>query len=478
MDSATGPHVRRLDDWDDDRLASLAATHGTPLYVLDLDRIRENYRRLASAFPETTCCYAVKANALGRVLETILDLGGHLECAAAGEVYRAFEAGATGDRVHYTAVNPPAEDLDYVVDRWEEAPDLTVVAGAEDTIDRLAARGYDGRLALRVNPGVGAGHHADVRTGGDVTFGIPANALVETAETAVDRGFDLVGIHGHVGSGFLDDDLEAHRRFLSSVVELAGAVVDAVGPLEFVDVGGGFGVPYRWTEVPLDVAAVAGAIRDVTSELNARVMIEPGRYLVADAGVLLTRTNTIKETPSSRIVGVDAGMTTLARPAIYDAYHEIRPIGAAERDDRTGSDEPVDDGSAGKERLPQTIAGPICEGTDVFCSDRQLPRIDRGDLLAVGNAGAYGYEMASVYNSRPRPATVTLSAGDASVARRRERFADLVRLERSDSADEGSGDQVDEEPLDSTTYEEPGDSAINERPGEPTIDEVDRGGTG
>ena len=474
MGSATGPRVRRLDDWDDDRLASLAATHGTPLYVLDLDRIRENYRRLATAFPETTCCYAVKANALGRVLETILDLGGHLECAAAGEVYRAFDAGATGDHVQYTAVNPPAEDLDYVVDRWETNPDLTVVAGAGDTIERLADRGFDGRLALRVNPGVGAGHHAAVRTGGDATFGIPADTLVETAQDAVDRGFDLVGVHGHVGSGFLDDDLEAHRRFLSRVVELAGVVADEVGPLEFVDVGGGFGVPYRPAEDPLDLATVAGVIQDVLGELDARIVIEPGRYLVADAGVLLTRANTIKKTPSGRIVGVDAGMTTLARPALYDAHHEIRPIGDPANHGLTATDVAGD--GPDHERVPQTIAGPVCEGTDVFCTDRRLPRIERGDLLAIGNAGAYGYEMASVYNSQPRPATVTLSAGGSSVARRRERFGDLVRLERFDPADEDSGEPAIDEGPGESADEAPNDSTTNEGPGEPITDEVDREG--
>ena len=469
MDSTTGPNVRRLEDWDDDRLTSLATTYGTPLYVLDLDRIRENYRRLASALPDVEICYAVKANALGDVLETILDLGGQLECAAAGEVYRAFEAGATGDRVHYTAVNPPAEDLDFVVDRWETESDLTVVAGARDTIDRLADRGYDGRLALRVNPGVGAGHHEDVRTGGDATFGIPADALVETAEIAVDRGFDLVGVHGHVGSGFLDEDLDTHRQFLSRLTTLAGAVEASVGALEFVDVGGGFGVPYRPTESPLDLRAVADVIRDVTSELDARIVIEPGRYLVADTGVLLTRANTIKETPSGRVVGVDAGMTTLARPALYDAYHEIRPIGSANHGPLSSDaahDRPE------RERVPQTIAGPVCEGTDVFCTDRRLARIDRGDLLAVGNAGAYGYEMASVYNSQPRPATVVLSGGDASVARRRERFADLVRLERSESGGEGSVEPVvkdgsDESPAcdgsaESTAWDGPVDSATDE----------------
>lgn len=413
-----GPPVRRLADWDAGELRTLAGEYDTPLYVLDLDRVRENYRRLAAAFPDAELLYAAKANALGDVLGTLLAAGAGIECASAGELERALAAGASGSRVHYTAVNPPARDLEYAVDAAADHPRLTVVAGATDTIDRLEERGYDGRLALRVNPGVGAGHHEKVRVGADATFGVPYDRAVEVLADAASRGFDVVGLHAHVGSGVSGAELEAHREFVSRMGELARAVERELGGLEFVDVGGGFGVPYREDGEPLDLAAVAEATRDALGAVEGRLAVEPGRYLVADAGVLLTRVNTVKETPETTVVGVDAGMTTLARPAMYDAFHAIRSL------------EPD---ASGRGLRPETVTGPICEGSDVLCRDRPLPASERGDLLAVGNAGAYGYEMASVYNSRPRPASVVLEGGRSRLARRRETVADVVRPERTAS---------------------------------------------
>ncbi|MFP9059687.1 diaminopimelate decarboxylase [Natrialbaceae archaeon A-chndr2] len=437
VSDASNSQIRRLADWDASRLRDLADDHGTPLYVLDRERVRQNYARLEAAFPDAEVLYAAKANALGDVLETVLEAGGGIECASAGELRRALAAGATGDQVHYTAVNPPAADLDIAVEAAAEQPRMTITAGAEDTIDRLAERGYDGRLCLRVNPGIGAGHHEKVRTGADAKFGVPAERAVETVLEAAERGFDVVGIHAHVGSGVSSDDLEAHREFVSRMGDLARRVNEALESaetdtsvaespvskgLEFVDVGGGFGVPYRETDEPLDLEAVATATRDALGPLDARLTIEPGRYLVADAGVLLTRVNTVKPAPETTVVGVDAGMTTLLRPAMYGSYHPICNL-ASDVDDRS--------------TLEQTVTGPICESADVFCTDRRLPESARGDLLAIGNAGAYGYEMASTYNSRPRPASVVFEAdGSSRIARRRETLDDVVRLERSDDEDE------------------------------------------
>ncbi len=432
-----GPRVRRLEDWNASELETLLESYGSPLYVLDLDRVRENARRLTAAFPDADVLYALKANALGDVLEAVVDEGVGLECASAGEVQRALEAGTSGEDVHYTAVNPPATDLDYVVEQWRAEPELTVTAGSADTIDRLAERGYDGRLCLRVNPGIGAGHHEKVRTGANAKFGVPAERAVDVLADAADRGFDVVGIHAHVGSGVSGDALDAHREFVSRMGELARSVSEAVGGLEFVDVGGGFGVPYREDEAPLDLESVAEATRSALGEFDATLTIEPGRYFVADAGVLLTHVNTVKEARETTVVGVDAGMTTLLRPAMYDSYHPIRNVTA----------ELVDDERAIGD---QTVAGPICESSDVFCTDRPFASSERGDVLAIGNAGAYGYEMANQYNSRPRPASVVVETGtgpgktaapdaigcgspgwatDSRLSRRRESMEDVVRPE-------------------------------------------------
>ena len=426
-DPSTDPPVRRVSDWDADRLHGLAADHETPLYVQDLDRVRENCGRLRDAFPDADVRYAVKAHTGRAVLAAVREAGLDAECASAGEVDRALAAGFAGDRLHYTAVNPPARDLDYVVGVAEAEPDLTVTVGAVDTLDRLAERGYDGRVCLRVNPGVGAGHHEKVRTGGAAKFGVPYERAAAVAREATER-FDVVGIHAHAGSGIDPDQLDSHRELVARMGELARALatpdVDGVArvELDYVDVGGGFGVPYAEDEPPLDLSAVAEATREAVAPLpdGVDLAIEPGRYVVADAGVLLTRVNTVKPTPDERVVGVDAGMTDLLRPAMYDAYHPIRNLGGAD-----GAPTPET-----RSATPVTVAGPICETGDTLCRNRALADPMRGDLLAVGIAGAYGYEMANQYNSRPRPAEVALDDGGATVVRRRETLADLTAVER------------------------------------------------
>ena len=446
---AASPVVRRLDDWDAVDLSALVDDYGSPLYVLDLERVRENAGRVRTAFSDAEILYAVKANALGDVLETLHEEGIGLECASAGELERALaavdsstEGDVTGADVHYTAVNPPARDLDWAVDAWEEYPELTITVGAEDTLDRLEERGYDGRLCLRVNPGIGAGHHEKVQTGANAKFGVPAERAVDVLTDAAERGFDVVGIHAHVGSGVSSDQLDDHREFVSRMGNLAREVSDAIAAvdgdgLEFVDVGGGFGVPYREEEEPLDLEAVAEATREAIGDIDARLTIEPGRYFVADAGVLLTEVNTVKEARDTLAVGIDAGMTTLLRPAMYDAYHPIRNL-TADSSTTGGHGGDTNESHTSREIRPQTITGPICESGDVFCTDRQLPTSERGDILAIGNAGAYGYEMANQYNSRPRPASVVLDGDGARLARRRETLDDITRLEteRSSPTDE------------------------------------------
>jgi diaminopimelate decarboxylase len=404
--------VRRLTDWNRGTLDALAAAHGTPLYVFDPARVRENCRRLRAAFPDAEIQYAAKAHTAEETLRTVHDEGLAVECASAGEVRRALRAGVPGSDVTYTAVNPPARDLDSVVEAWGEHPELTITAGAADTVDRLAERGFDGRLRLRVNPGVGAGHHEKVVTGGHPKFGVGLDRVPGLA-ARIDREFAFAGIHAHAGSGISGDDLDDHRELVRRLGDLARELQRDGISVETVDVGGGFGVPYREDAPALDLDTVADATREALGEIDGRLAIEPGRYVVADAGVLLTRVNTVKAAPSTVVAGVDAGMTTLLRPAMYDAYHAIRNLSS-------------EDDPSPREQVGVTVAGPVCETADLLCENRPLSRPERGDLLAVGNAGAYGYEMASTYNSRPRPAEVTV---DGAVLRRRETLADVRRLD-------------------------------------------------
>jgi diaminopimelate decarboxylase len=412
----SSPPIRRLADWDHDELESLADEFGTPLYVTDLDRVAANYNRISEAFDDIECMYAAKANTGQAVMARLLKEGANVECAAAGELHRAIEAGAEPNALQYTATNPPAEDLDWVVDRWEtDAPDLTVTVGAGDTLDRLANRGFDGHLAIRVNPGIGAGHHEKVATGKDAKFGIPHGDVPDLAVEAAER-FDLVGLHAHVGSGMLtDEDLDAHRRAIERVAAAAAAIEDeqGSGALEFVDVGGGFGVPYREDEEPLDLDAVATYLHETFADVEARLKVEPGRYVVADASLVLARVNTIKPAADATVVGVDASLATMIRPAMFDSYHPIRNVSAPERD-----------------AIPASVGGPLCTSADVFCTGRPISEPRRGDLLAIGNTGAYGIELANQFHSQPKPAEVGLESGEVSVLRGREDYDDLLSHER------------------------------------------------
>ena len=405
---ADSPPVRRLADWDDQQLRSLAATHDTPLYVIDLDRVQANYQRFSAAFPDAHVMYAAKAHTGQSVLSALLDVGADIECAAWGELQRSIDAGADPNTLQYTAVNPPDHDLDYAVDLAADAPGLTITIGATDTLDRLQERGYDGRIAIRINPGIGTGHHEKVATGNDAKFGIPYEQVPEVAER-VRAEFDLVGLHSHAGSGVQTDDLEDHCE----AIERVGEMARRVGDLEFVDIGGGFGVPYREDEPPLDLDKTAEMVRAAVGEIDAQLKLEPGRYIVADAGLILTTVNTIKETPTATVVGVDASLATLIRPAMFGSYHPMRNVTAPDR-----------------EAEPVTVGGPVCTSADVFATDRPIARPERNEVLAIGNAGSYGYELASQFHSQPRPAEVALEDGDDRVVRRRETLDDVTRVEQ------------------------------------------------
>jgi len=410
--SHDSPPVRRLADWDHERLEAVAADYGTPLYVVDLDRVAENYERFAAAFPDAHVMYAAKAHTGQAVLSKLLETGADIECAAWGELQRAIDAGADPNTLQYTAVNPPDRDLDYAVDLAAEHPGLTITAGARDTFDRLEERGYDGRVAIRINPGIGTGHHEKVATGKDAKFGIPYDEVPEVAADVRDR-FDLVGLHAHVGSGVLHDDLDDHCRAIGKVADMGREVITDGADLEFVDFGGGFGVPYRETVEPLDMEIVGEKVREAVGDLDAQVKLEPGRYVVADAELILSEVNTIKETQAATVVGVDASLATLIRPAMFGSYHPIRNVTAPERDSE-----------------PVSVGGPCCTSADVFCTDRPIARPERTDLLAIGNAGAYGYELANQFHSQPRPAEIAFEGGETRVVRERETLADVTRMEQ------------------------------------------------
>lgn len=391
-------------DLDADRLAALADRHGTPLYVTSAATVRERYREVAEAFPDATVQYAAKANGNPHLLALLRDEGAHLDCVSLGEVVAGERAGFAADTTMYTGVNPPGGELAAVVERG-----VTVNADSHSGLRRIARAADDPGdvpLGVRVNPGVGAGHHEKVTTGAaDSKFGVPREQVESAFLTARELGLEPRGLHMHIGSGVMEP-----QPFVDAVEALADIARECCQhdvDLDYVDVGGGLGVPYRPYDERLDLEGLAsgvrGALDDVLEQEDATLIVEPGRYLVAESTVLLTRVDTRKQ----RFVGVDAGMHTLPRPALYDSYHHVSNLS------RDAEDETVD------------VVGPICESGDYLAENRDVPSPEEGDLLAVHTAGAYGFSMASRYNGRPLPAEVLVDHGDERVIRERESVDDL-----------------------------------------------------
>jgi len=394
----------------------LADRYGTPLYVIDEMRIRDNYRRLYRAFSERysrfQIFYACKANTGLAVMRILEEEGSGIDAVSPGEIYTSLMAGFEPERILYTGNNVTDSELRFAVDAG-----VMINVDSRSQLRRLAEIAPEGlRISFRVNPLVGAGHHEHCITGGEMSkFGIMESEAAEVYSLAVDMGFEPVGIHAHIGSGILDP--EPFMLAVESLMDIAGRVSEESGvEFDFIDFGGGLGIPYRPEEEPLDIeefaSRITGLFREKLSEYGLGkpvICLEPGRYIVGDASYLLTRVNTVKES-YRRFAGVDAGFNTLLRPAMYGSYHHILV-----------ADRPLDEAV---EEID--IAGNVCESGDLFARDRKLPEIHEGDVLVVMNAGAYAFSMASQYNSRPRPAEVLVRDGESEVVRERETFADLL----------------------------------------------------
>ena len=394
-------------------LTRIAEDFGTPCYLYSSARIRENLKRFREAFAgiPVELHYAVKANPLGAILRLLAREGLGAEVVSGGELLRAMWAGFPPEKIIFTGVGKAVWELELALEKGIRA---VVVESLEElrTIEGMAReRGRSAPVALRLNPGLSPETHPHLATAREGTkFGLdPPGA--ERALESIRRSetLRLVGFHLHLGSQILDPEpYAAAWEYLLGMYR--GAREAGLSP-EFLDLGGGFGIPYAPEERRFPLGELAEVIRGRIPK-GVTVMFEPGRSLVGDAGILLTRVLYIKEVHGKRYVVVDAGMNDLLRPALYGARHRIVPVV-----NRPGPEREAD------------IVGPICENADVLVREAVVPPLEPGDILAVLDVGAYGSSMFSQYNSRPRPAEVLLHRGKAYPVRERETIEDLIRGE-------------------------------------------------
>jgi diaminopimelate decarboxylase len=400
---------------EDVAVAELAARYGTPLYVYSRGHIQRQYRALTSALKELDLlvCYSVKVNTSAAVIGTLAAEGAGADVVSGGELVRARRAGVPAGKIVFAGVGKTADEIDAAL----QEDILCFTVESEQELARISERAQrketKGRVAIRVNPDVDPRTHKYISTGKkENKFGLDIErALHNYASAARLPGLDIVGLHMHIGSQILSAEpfAEAARK-----VAVVCAQLKAKYPtFRYLDIGGGIGIRYRDGEEPLQPATFAKAVVPILKPLGVKILMEPGRFIVGNAGILVTRVQYVKDGPAKKFVIVDAAMNDLIRPPLYQAHHDV--VAVREADGTFVGD----------------VVGPICESADFLATDRELPRAAPGDLLAVMSAGAYGYSMASNYNSRGRAAEVMVSGARHELVRERETIDELMRGERT-----------------------------------------------
>jgi diaminopimelate decarboxylase len=389
---------------------ALVGKYGSPLYVYDEGIIRKRCRevRALSSYPGFAVNYSVKANTNIELLKIIRSEGLRADAMSPGEILAGEAAGFGPESVLFMPNNVDAGEFRFAADRG--------ILTSLDSLAQLALYGeadLPRRVAFRLNPGIGAGHSGKVITGGKSKFGIDRTRMDRVREIAAKYGLVIAGISQHIGSFFVqaDDYIAAAEVLFETAMEFPD--------LELVDLGGGFGAPYR-DEARLDMRALGTRLSAAIEGFTARyprkginIVIEPGRYIVAECGILLGTVHSVKETFGETYVGTDIGFNVLMRPVLYDSWHDIRVFRAE---------------NSGAPRRKVTLTGNICESGDIIARDRELPLPRQGDIIGIENAGAYGYSMASNYNSRLRPAEALIAiTGEDRLIRRRDRYEDILR---------------------------------------------------
>lgn len=392
----------------------LAQKFGTPLYIYSQRTIERHVNAYREAFRDTghIICYAVKANSNLSILRLLGRMGCGADVISGGELFRALRAGIKPERIVYAGVGKTESEIRYAlksgilmfnVESSEELKEINRIAG---TMKKKAP------VALRVNPDIDARTHPYISTGlKKHKFGIPMDEALENYLLARElKNIEIIGIHKHIGSQITE--VRPFVDALKSILLLLDELHSRGIKIKYIDMGGGLGIPYK-DEEPPHPSELAGEVKKLLKGRNLTLIVEPGRSIIGNAGILVTKVLYHKKTKEKNFIIVDAGMNDLIRPTLYGAYHEIVPV------ERKNSEKIITD-----------IVGPICESGDFFAKDREIETPEQGDFLAIMSAGAYGFSMSSNYNSRPRAAEVLVKGKRAVLIRKRETYQDLIRGER------------------------------------------------
>jgi diaminopimelate decarboxylase len=393
----------------------IAKEMGTPFYLYSHQTLLNHFRVFDSAFAKIPhlICFALKANSNLGILRIFAQEGGGADVVSGGEIYRALKAGIPADRIVYAGVGKSREEIEFALKSGilmfnvESSPELTLINEVARELGILAP------VALRINPDVNPETHPYIATGLKKSkFGIDISVALEEFQTAMEMAHvKVIGVHQHIGS-----QITEVGPFVDSLEKIGGLIQtlrERGIPIQFLDVGGGLGITYS-SENPPTPKVFAEALMGVIQDLGCTIVLEPGRVIVGNAGILVTKVLYLKKAAQKNFVIVDAGMNDLIRPSLYGSYHSILPIQKKDKE----------------EGLTADVVGPICESGDFFAKDRKLPPLDQGELIAIMSAGAYGFSMSSSYNSRPRVAEVLVRGKEIHLIRERETWDDLIRGEK------------------------------------------------
>jgi len=394
-------------------VSDVAESVGTPFYLYSQRTIVDHYKKLDTAFSgiDHLICFSMKSNANLAICKTLANEGSGADIVSGGELYKAIKAGFNPQNIVFAGVGKTDSEIEYALKTDILMFNVESMSEAK-AINRVAGNlGKKARIALRVNPDVDPGTHKHITTGKkENKFGLAIDHAIEYFTEANNMpNLDVIGIHAHIGSQIVSTEpyVESLKRLSKLISDLEKVGIN----IKTLNIGGGLGIIYN-EENPSTAQQFAEAILPLVKPTGRRLILEPGRFIVGNAGILVTKVVYIKQTETKTFIIVDAGMNDLIRPALYDSYHNIRPLKIN-----------------GTEEMTADIVGPICESADCFAKDRKINVVKEGDLLSIFSAGAYGFVMSSNYNARPKVAEVMVIGDKYFVVRKRETYEDLIKGE-------------------------------------------------